>query len=246
MPPFLIIRIFAVLSPTGDRSETTPRGNRMKMVGYYRVSTPKQGRSGLGLQAQKAAVKAFINGGKLIGEFTEIETGKNNNRPKLAEAIQACRIYGATLVIAKLDRLSRNAHFLLGLKEAGVEFVCCDMPNANRLTVGIMAMVAEEERRMISERTKAALTAAKARGIKIGGDRDTIPTKEARRRAAESVQRRVLSKARDLAPIIKNLQASGAESLRAIADGLNRMDVPTVSGKGMWNAELVRRVLNRL
>jgi DNA invertase Pin-like site-specific DNA recombinase len=160
----------------------------MKMVGYYRVSTPKQGRSGLGLQAQKAAVKAFINGGKLIGEFTEIETGKNNNRPKLAEAIQACRIYGATLVIAKLDRLSRNAHFLLGLKEAGVEFICCDMPNANRLTVGIMAMVAEEERRMISERTKAALAAAKARGIKIGGDRDTIPTKEARRRAAESVQ----------------------------------------------------------
>ena len=218
----------------------------MKLIAYYRVSTPKQGKSGLGLEAQRAAVQAFINGGKLIAEFTEVETGKNNNRPKLAEAIRACRIYGATLVIAKLDRLSRNAHFLLGLKEAGIDFICADMPNANRLTVGIMAMVAEEERRMISERTKAALAAAKARGVKIGGDRGSIPSKAARRLAGESVRRRVTARARDLAPIIRTLQANGSDSLRAIAKGLNDKGVPTASGRGRWNAELVSRVLNRL
>jgi DNA invertase Pin-like site-specific DNA recombinase len=222
------------------------KGEIMKLIAYYRVSTPKQGKSGLGLEAQRAAVQAFINGGKLIAEFTEVETGKNNNRPKLAEAIRACRIYGATLVIAKLDRLSRNAHFLLGLKEAGIDFICADMPNANRLTVGIMAMVAEEERCMISERTKAALAAAKARGIKIGGDRGTKPTKAARSLAAESVQRRVTARARDLAPIIKTLQANGSDSLRDIANGLNDKGVPTSSGRGRWNAELVSRVLNRL
>src|ERR1700742_3624648 len=125
-------------------------------VAYFRVSTARQGRSGLGLEAQREAVASFLNGGSwaVVADYTEVESGKRNDRPELQRAMQACRVYGAKLVIAKLDRLSRDAHFLLGLKEAGVDFVCADMPAANRLTVGIMAMVAEEERRMISNRTK--------------------------------------------------------------------------------------------
>jgi DNA invertase Pin-like site-specific DNA recombinase len=136
-------------------------------IAYYRVSTDKQGKSGLGLEAQQAAVASFLNGEKPIKSFTEVETGKSADRPELASALAACRLYNAVLVIAKLDRLSRNAHFLLGLKEAGVEFICADMASANRLTIGIMAMVAEA--RMISRRTVDALAAAKARGVKLGG-----------------------------------------------------------------------------
>lgn len=130
------------------------------------MSTDRQGKSGLGIEAQRNGVAEHLNGGNwsLVKEFVEVESGKRIDRPKLDEAIKACRIYGAKLVIAKLDRLSRDAHFLLGLEKAGVDFVAADMPNANRLTVGIMAMVAEEERRMISKRTKDALAAAKRRG----------------------------------------------------------------------------------
>src|ERR1700733_13019806 len=140
-----------------------------KFVAYYRVSTAKQGKSGLGLEAQRKAVDDFLAGGnwRAMKEFVEIESGKKNDRPELAKAFQACRLFGAKLVIAKLDRLSRNAHFLLGLEQAGVDFVAADMPQANRLTVGILAMVADEERRMISARTKAALAAAKRRGTRL-------------------------------------------------------------------------------
>jgi DNA invertase Pin-like site-specific DNA recombinase len=122
------------------------------------------GKSGLGLAAQREAVKSFLDGGNwtFAAEFTEVESGKRSDRPELAKALHACRVYGARLVIAKLDRLSRDAHFLLGLEKAGVDFVAADMPMANRLTVGIMAMVADDERRMISVRTKAALAAAKS------------------------------------------------------------------------------------
>src|SRR5215207_7466367 len=139
-------------------------------VAYYRVSTERQGRSGLGLEAQRKAVEDFLNGGnwRLVAEFTEIESSQQADRPALAKAFRACRLHGAKLVIAKIDRLSRDAHFLLGLEKAGVDFVAADMPTANRLTVGIMAMVADEERRMISKRTKEALAAAKARGMKLG------------------------------------------------------------------------------
>ena len=144
-----------------------------KWVSYFRVLTDRQGKSGLGIEAQQAAVADFLNGGrwKVLGEFIEVESGKRDDRPELAKAIALCRVHGARLLIAKLDQLSRDAHFLLGLEKAGVEFTAADMPNANRLTVGIMAMVAEEERRMISARTKAALAAAKARGVKLGGHR---------------------------------------------------------------------------
>src|SRR5215207_5058697 len=141
-----------------------------RYVSYLRVSTDRQGRSGLGLEAQRKAVADFLNGGRwdLIAEFVEVESGKRDDRPKLAEALALCRLHNATLVIAKLDRLSRDAAFLLNLQKAGVRFVAADMPEANELVVGIMAVVAQAERKMISARTKAALAAAKARGVRLG------------------------------------------------------------------------------
>jgi DNA invertase Pin-like site-specific DNA recombinase len=219
-----------------------------KWISYLRVSTDRQGKSGLGIEAQRNSVAEYLNGGswKLVKEFVEVESGKRTDRPMLAEAIKACRAYGAKLVIAKLDRLSRDAHFLLGLEKAGIDFVAADMPNANRLTVGIMAMVAEEERRMISKRTKDALAAAKRRGTKLGGDRGVVPSKRARALATESLQARAASRAADIAPIIKELQAAGAESLRAIAAGLNEAGIPTPRGQGEWSAVQVQRVLARL
>jgi DNA invertase Pin-like site-specific DNA recombinase len=219
-----------------------------KWISYLRVSTGRQGRSGLGLEAQRHAVNEFLNGGKwtLVKEYIEVESGKRTARPKLEEAIKTCRAYGAKLVIAKLDRLSRNAHFLLGLEQAGVDFVAADMPNANRLTVGIMAMVAEDEGRRISLRTKEALAAAKRRGTKLGGDRGVTPSAKARKLAAEALRERAASRAADIAPIIAELQAGGAESLRAIADGLNEAGIPTPRGHGQWSAVQVQRTLTRI
>jgi DNA invertase Pin-like site-specific DNA recombinase len=219
-----------------------------KWISYLRVSTDRQGKSGLGIEAQRNAVAEYLNGGKwtLVKEYTEVESGKRTDRPMLAEAIQTCRAYGAKLVIAKLDRLSRDAHFLLGLEKAGIDFVAADMPNANRLTVGIMAMVAEEERRMISKRTKEALAAARARGTKLGGDRGVVPSRESRALAVAAIQAKADARASDIAPIIANLQAGGAESLRAIADGLNEAGIPTPRGHGQWSAVQVQRTLVRL
>jgi DNA invertase Pin-like site-specific DNA recombinase len=218
-----------------------------KWISYLRVSTDRQGKSGLGIEAQRSAVADFLNGGNwsLVKEFVEVESGKRSDRPMLAEAVKACRVYGAKLVIAKLDRLSRDAHFLLGLEKAGVDFVATDMPNANRLTVGIMAMVAEEERRMISKRTKDALAAAKRRGKKLGGDRGVVPSKKVRAMALEALRTRADAKAADLAPIIKELQAAGRTSLRAIAQGLNEQGISTARG-GKWSSVQVMRMLERL
>src|SRR6202051_1034902 len=141
-----------------------------KFVSYLRVSTAKQGVSGLGLEAQRATVESYLNGGKwtLVQELLEVESGKRNDRPALAEALRLCRKHKAVLVIAKLDRLARNVHFISGLMESGVEFIAADMPTANKLTVHIMAAFAEHEAAMISARTKAALQAAKARGTNLG------------------------------------------------------------------------------
>src|SRR6185369_9410255 len=150
---------------------------RSKFIAYYRVSTERQGKSGLGLDAQRTAVLDYLNGGgwKLLGEFTEVETSKGRNalacRPQLRAALEACRKQKATLLIAKLDRLARNVHFISGLMESGVEFVAVDMPQANRFVVHILAAVAEQEAEAISKRTKAALAAARARGTKLGGRR---------------------------------------------------------------------------
>jgi DNA invertase Pin-like site-specific DNA recombinase len=224
-----------------------------KWVAYYRVSTKRQGASGLGLEAQQAAVRAFLNGGDwtLVREFKETESGKSDDRPQLQAAIAACKLFGAKLVIAKLDRLSREAHFLLGLEKAGVDFVAADMPNANRMTVGIMAVVAQEERRMISERTKAALQAAKARNVKLGGHRtyaDGKPvtlTLEAIAKGRATIAKRADDKAARIMPAIRELQAAGITSLAGIAAGLNDQGIPTPRG-GRWQAVQVQRVLSRL
>ncbi|EHP93433.1 recombinase family protein [Methylorubrum extorquens] len=217
-------------------------------VVYLRVSTDRQGASGLGIEAQRQAVAEFLNGGKwkVVKEFVEVESGGRDDRPELAKAIEACRAYGARLVIAKLDRLSRDAHFLLGLDKAGVDFVAADMPNANRLTVGIMAMVAEEERRMISARTKAALQAAKARGTKLGGYRGHTPTDEMREAAAAALRQRTDSKVDSLAPIIAELRAAGITSATGLAKALTERGVPTARGGSAWSTVQVQRVLARL
>ena len=226
-----------------------------KWISYLRVSTDRQGKSGLGIEAQRTGVADFLNGGRwtLVNEFVEVESGKRTDRPQLEAALQACRLHGAKLVIAKMDRLSRDAHFLLGLEKAGVDFVAADNPTANRLTVGIMAMVAEEEGRQISARTKAALQAAKARGTKLGGRRlskaDGLPvtiTAEMRAAGIAARQQRSADRAADIAPTIRKLQADGATSLRAIAARLNEASIPTARGGGTWSAVQVARVLERI
>jgi DNA invertase Pin-like site-specific DNA recombinase len=217
-----------------------------RFVSYLRVSTDRQGKSGLGLEAQRKAVADYLNGGrrKLLAEFVEVESGKRDDRPKLAEALAICRLRNATLVIAKLDRLSRDAHFLLGLQKAGVRFVAADMPEANEMVVGIMAVIAEAERKMISARTKAALAAAKARGIRLGKPenlkRQDEGQRQGRARRTEIATKRVV----DLAPIIAEARASGASSLRQIAAELNERGIPAARG-GAWSATQVARVLAR-
>jgi DNA invertase Pin-like site-specific DNA recombinase len=216
-----------------------------EFVSYVRVSTARQGQSGLGLEAQRKAVLDYLNGGnwRLIGEYVEVESGANDERPKLAEALARCRLHNATLVIAKLDRLSRDAHFLLGLQKAGVRFVAADMPEANEMIVGIMAVVAQAERKMISARTKAALEAAKARGVKLGGDRGNLSAvAEKGRLAGLEVRRKAaLQRAVDIAPIIADLRVHGATSLRQIAAGLNDREIPAPRG-GRWTAAQVARL----
>ena len=219
----------------------------MKAIAYYRVSTDKQGRSGLGLEAQREAIRTFLEGRGWppFMEFTEIESGKRNDRPQLAKALEACRLYKATLVIAKLDRLARNAAFLLSLRDAGVDFVCCDMPDANRLTVGIMALVAEDEAERISARTKAALAAAKARGTALGGFKGYKPSGEDRHKALEVRQAKARAKGTLLAPIIGELRQAGVVSLSGIAKALNDRGITTDRGS-QWHPTSVARLLERL
>jgi DNA invertase Pin-like site-specific DNA recombinase len=218
-----------------------------RFVAYYRVSTAQQGRSGLGLDAQREAVRIFMGGNDvgLAEEFTEVESGKHADRPQLARALDTCRLTKAVLVIAKLDRLSRDAHFLLGLEKAGVEFVAADMPNANRLTVRLMAVIAQEEREMISARTKAALAAAKARGKKLGGNRGGPKVDPARGREARS--RTADDYARQVGPIA--LEAwRGADAQRGgyghAAAMLAARGIRTPRG-GKWTRAAVRSLIQR-
>jgi DNA invertase Pin-like site-specific DNA recombinase len=215
-----------------------------KFVAYLRVSTARQGQSGLGLEAQRAAVMDYLNGGSwsVIKEVVEVESGSNDDRPKLAEAMALCRLHNATLVIAKLDRLSRDAHFLIGLQKAGVRFVAADMPEANEMVVGIMAVVAQAERKMISARTKAALAAAKARGTKLGTPANLRDREKGRAISLETRQAKASNRAADLLPIITDLRASGATTLQALADGLNDRGIPTARG-GKWSPVQVQRVM---
>ena len=214
-----------------------------RFVAYYRVSTDRQGRSGLGLEAQQAAVRAYLNGGSwaLLDEFTEVESGAVNDRPALQAALERCRLTGAALVIAKLDRLSRDAHFLLGLAKAGVRFVAVDMPTANDLTVGIMALVAEQERKAISARTKAALAAAKARGVTLGGYKGGPVVDGKLGAAAQKEQADEFAAA--VGPLVLELRRAGL-SLRAIGTELTAKGIQTARG-GAWTAAAVRSVLLR-
>ena len=214
-----------------------------KWISYLRVSTDRQGASGLGLEAQRKAVIDYLNGGKwqLATEFVEIESGKrSNNRPQLAAALAACKKLKAKLVVAKLDRLARNVAFISKLMESGVEFVACDFPHANKLTIHILAAVAEHERELISSRTKAALAAAKERGKKLGGPKQALAAKlgaAANKEAADKFAANAL-------PIIRQVQASGVTTLRGIAGALTARGIPTPRGRE-WSAPQVANVLKR-
>jgi len=215
-----------------------------KFVSYLRVSTLKQGAAGLGIAAQRAAVDGYINGGyhHLVSEYVEVESGKNDARPELAAALLKCRLTGAVLIIARLDRLSRDAHFLLGLQKSGVAFIAADMPAANQLTIGILAVVAQAEREAISSRTKGALAAAKARGVILGGWKGGPKVNPATGRAAYAASADAF--ARDVAPTIQALRAAGL-SLRQTAARLTLDGVKTSQG-GAWSATAVKNVLGRL
>jgi DNA invertase Pin-like site-specific DNA recombinase len=216
-------------------------------VSYLRVSTSRQGQSGLGLEAQRSAVASFLKVGnsKLLSEHVEIESGSHDDRPRLAEALTVCRLHNATLVIAKLDRLSRDAHFLLGLTKAGVCFVAADMPEANEMVVGMMAVVAQAERKMISQRTRAALAAAKARGIKLGKPENLRNQIEGCAKGRAARTKAASARANDLSPIIDHFRATGVVSLRAIAGELNARGIPAARG-GYWSPTQVRRVMDRV
>ena len=216
-----------------------------RFIAYYRVSTAKQGQSGLGLEAQQSAVLEWLNGGQwtLLASFTEVESGTKSDRPELTKALHECRLTGGALLIAKLDRLSRDAHFLLGLDKAGVEFLAVDMPSANRLTVGIMALVADEERRMISARTKAALAAARARGTILGGYRAGAKVVDHAAGTA-AVQARAKAFAAQVGPTVEALRQAGL-SLRQISARLTERGIKTARG-GAWSADAVKSILDRL
>ena len=219
-------------------------------VSYLRVSTAKQGRSGLGLEAQQEAVAAHIRRerGELLAQYVEVESGKKGekDRPELAKALEHCRLTGAILLIAKLDRLSRDAHFLLGLQRSSIRFICVDMPQANELTVGIMALVAEEERKAISRRTKEALAAAKARGVKLGCPNGAAHLRKYGNTAGvEAVKSKATEYAESLREVMENIRVSGITSSNGIADELNRRRIATPRG-GKWYAASVARCLARL
>jgi len=239
-------------------------GARMKAVAYYRVSTAAQGRSGLGLDAQKAAVADLARQRDLVllGEFTEVESGKRNDRPTLAHAVQHARITNAVLVIAKLDRLSRNAAFLLTLRDSGVRFLAADVPDANDLTIGVLAVIAQAEREAISRRTKEALALLKAKldagedhtssrsgrtirrlgnpqGASALGDYARSTDRATRARQAKAAQREV-----DLRPTLIALAGEGIESLSGIAKALNDRGIATPRNS-RWHPSTVRRLLQR-
>ena len=221
-----------------------------RLVAYERVSTARQGASGLGLEAQRKVIEDFAasRGAEVLARFTEVESGRKADRPELLKALHLAKVTGATLVIAKLDRLSRNAAFLLALRDSGVRFVAVDMPEANDLTVGIMALVAQAEREAISRRTKEALAVAKARGVRLGNPNGA----ESLRRAGKggvalraAVSANAAAFAADLAPVIADIRVAGHTSLRAIASELTSRGIRTRRG-GKWNVGNLKMLLLRL
>jgi DNA invertase Pin-like site-specific DNA recombinase len=225
------------------------------IIAYYRVSTAKQGQSGLGLEGQKAAVEAYAKqtGARIVASYREVESGKVAERPELAKALAHAKRSKATLVVAKLDRLARNVAFLSALMRSGADFVACDNPHANKLTIHILAAVAEDEAERISSRTKSALAAAKARGALLGSarpghwdgreDARLEGLANGRKVAAKVITRRAVEAYADLAPAMREWRASGM-SLQGIADRLNADGHTTRRGRP-WNPVQVSRVLDR-
>src|SRR5215472_13354129 len=211
-----------------------------QFIAYYRVSTDRQGKSGLGLEAQQSAVMAHTAGRMLVASFTEIESGKDNDRPQLAAAIAACKRTRSTLIVAKLDRLSRNVAFIAALMDSGIEFVAADNPNATRLTLHILAAVAEHEREMISQRTRAALAAAKDRGVRLGAPDPAAAVA----RMGAALKAKADTFAANIRPIVTELQAAGHRSAAAIARQLNARGVATARG-GAWTHVQVASILGR-
>jgi len=222
-----------------------------RAVVYYRVSTARQGASGLGLEAQRVAVETLCasRGWSIIAPpFQEVESGKRSDRPELLKALEQAKLTGARLVIAKLDRLSRDATFLLTLQDSGVRFVAADMPDANDLTVGIMALVARQERQAISRRTKEALAVAKARGVRLGNPNGAAAFRRAGKgtgAAIAAVSANATARADQLRPVIQRLQAGGVASLGGLAAALNDEGILTPRG-GRWHASSVRNLMARL
>ena len=219
-----------------------------KHVAYYRVSTQKQGIEGLGIDAQKAAVLSNLGGRtSIVAEYVEVESGKRADRPELLKALAHCRATGATLVIGKLDRLSRSVLFLSTLMEAGVQFKACDMPEADKTQLQLMTVFAEHETRVISARTKAALQAAKAKGTLLGCRTSRIAAHSHEGNAFSSIVRgaKANRKAADILPLIADAKAKGAASLREIADALNMGGIETPRKGGQWSAVQVRRIMLR-
>jgi DNA invertase Pin-like site-specific DNA recombinase len=221
-----------------------------RFVCYYRVSTAEQGKSGLGLAAQKKTVENYLNGNghEILGEFTEVESGGNNHRPELAKAIRACRLKKARLIVSKLDRLSRDLGFITELQRSGVPFVVAEMPDATELTVNIYAALAQHERKVIGQRTKDALAALKAKGVKLGnpclkrGERVPGSGNTAQANLARSQKAGEYALAID--DVILEAKAEGSASLREIAAWLNEHGYKTRRGRG-WNAAGVGRTIKR-
>lgn len=219
-------------------------------VAYYRVSTARQGNSGLGLDAQREAVRTFLNGDAeaLVMEFVEVESGRTADRPELARALAQCRLTGAALVVANVSRLTRSVAFLARLLEAGVEVRFCDLPQiegpTGRFMLQQMAAVAELEAGMIGDRTRKALAAAKARGQRLGNPGNLQNQDLGRRNGQASRTRAAMARAQDLTPVIAEIRASGATSLRQIAAELDARGIRTARGH-TWSAVQVQRVLAR-
>jgi DNA invertase Pin-like site-specific DNA recombinase len=222
---------------------------RGKFVSYLRVSTARQGRSGLGLEAQRQAVMDYLDGGRwrLLGEYVEVESGRVDDRPQLVAALHRAKVTGATLIVAKLDRLSRDLAFLANLQKSGAHFLAADMPEANELTIHVMAALAQHERRMISERTRQALAAARRRGVKLGnpnGAAALLRAGKGNSNAVASIKSRATERARDILVVIDDIRGDGLRTLQGIADELNAREIRTARG-GRWHPTTVRNILQR-
>jgi DNA invertase Pin-like site-specific DNA recombinase len=229
-----------------------------RYISYVRVSTQRQQASGLGLEAQQETIRSYLAGssGELLAEHVEVESGTRADRPEIAKALAACRLHHATLIIAKLDRLARQVSFIANLLESGVSFYACDVPAANNLTLHLYSSIAEHEAKMISERTRVALAAAKRRGVKLGGFRGRVASNADRERARTAKMALADSRSLDLAATIRTLQSEGCTSYRGIATRLNEMTIPTTGSHnqhgqptghaGAWHGAQVARIISRI